>query len=65
MYISGDMSKLEKTVFDEMNTLDRIKYVIGTNIFGTIAVVKSVFPIMKKQDYGQIININSQSGVTC
>lgn len=47
-----------------MNTLDRIKYVIGTNIFGTIAVVKSVFPIMKKQDYGQIININSQSGVT-
>lgn len=65
MWISGDMSKLEQPVFDEMNTLERIKNVIDTNIFGTIAMIKSIFPIMKKQGYGQIININSQSGVTC
>lgn len=65
MWISGDMSKLEQQIFDKMNTLDRIKDVIDTNIFGTIAMVKSIFPIMKKQGYGQIININSQSGVTC
>lgn len=65
MWISGDISKLELPVFDEMNTLSRIKDVIDTNIFGTIAMVKSIFPIMKKQEYGQIININSQSGVTC
>lgn len=65
MWISGDMSKLEQPIFDEMNTLDRIKDVIDTNIFGTIAMVKSFFPIMKKQGYGQIININSQSGVMC
>lgn len=65
MWISGDMSKLEQPVFDKMNTLDRIKDVIDTNIFGTIAMVKSIFPIMKKQGYGQIININSQSGVMC
>ena len=65
MWISGDMSKLEQPIFDEMNSLERIKNVIDTNIFGTIAMIKSVFPIMKKQGYGQIININSQSGVMC
>lgn len=65
MWISGDMSKLEQPIFAEMNTLDRIKSVIDTNIFGTIAMVKNIFPIMKKQGYGQIINVNSQSGVTC
>ena len=59
------MSKLEQPIFDEMNTLDRIKDVIDTNIFGTIAMIKNIFPIMKKQGYGQIININSQSGVMC
>ncbi len=65
MWISGDMSKLEQPIFDEMNSLERIKNVIDTNIFGTIAMIKSVFPIMKRQGYGQIININSQSGVMC
>lgn len=65
MWISGNISKLEQPIFDEMNTLDRIKDVIDTNIFGTIAMIKNIFPIMKKQGYGQIININSQSGVMC
>ncbi len=65
MWISGDMSKLQEPIFEEMNNLDRIKSVIDTNVFGTIAMVKSIFPIMKKQGYGQIININSQSGVVC
>ena len=65
MWISGDMSKLEQPLFSEMNDLNKIKQVIDTNVFGTIAMVKSIFPIMKKQGYGQIININSQSGVMC
>lgn len=65
MWISGDMSKLEEPVFNEMNRLSRIKKVIDTNVFATIAMIKSIFPIMKKQGYGQIININSQSGVMC
>ena len=65
MWISGDMSKLELPVFDEMNELSRIRKVIDTNVFGTIAMIKSIFPIMKNQGYGQIININSQSGVMC
>lgn len=65
MWISGDMSKLELPVFDEMNDISRIRKVIDTNVFGTIAMIKSIFPIMKNQGYGQIININSQSGVMC
>ncbi len=65
MWISGDMSKLKEPVFSEMNNLNRIKKVIDTNVFGTIAMIKSIFPIMQKQGYGQIININSQSGVMC
>ena len=65
MWISGDMSKLEQPIFSEMNELNRIKQVIDTNVFGTIAMIKSIFPIMKRQGYGQIININSQSGVMC
>lgn len=65
MWISGDMSKLEQPIFSEMNDLNRIKKVIDTNVFGTIAMIKSIFPIMQKQSYGQIININSQSGVMC
>ena len=65
MWISGDMSRLQEPIFEEMNDLNRIKSVIDTNIFGTIAMVKNIFPIMKKQGYGQIININSQSGVMC
>jgi short-subunit dehydrogenase len=65
MWISGDMSKLDLPIFDEMNDISRIRKVIDTNVFGTIAMIKSIFPIMKKQSYGQIININSQSGVMC
>lgn len=65
MWISGDMSKVEEPIYKEMNELSRVKKVIDTNVFGIIAMIKSIFPIMKKQGYGQIININSQSGVMC
>lgn len=65
MWISGDISKMEQPVYNEMNDLSRIKKVIDTNVFGIIAMIKSVFPTMKKQGYGQIINVNSQSGVMC
>jgi len=49
--------------YKDMNKLDRIKKVIDTNIFGVIGMVASVYPIMEKQGGGQIININSKSGV--
>ena len=41
MWISGDMSKLEQPIFDEMNSLDRIKKVIDT-IGGEIAVESKI-----------------------
>ena len=63
LWISGDISQMEEPKFKEMNTLEQIKKVINTNIFGTVAMIKCIFPIMKAQGYGQIININSQSGV--
>lgn len=65
MWIAGDMSKTEDAAYKEMNDLARIKKVIDTNVFGVMAMIKTIFPIMKKQGYGQIININSQSGVMC
>lgn len=65
MWISGDMSKLQQPIYDSMNSYERIKKVIDTNVFGTIAMIKGIFPIMQKQGKGQIININSQSGVMC
>ena len=65
IWISGDISKQEEPKYKEMNELSRVKHVIDTNVFGIIAMIKSVFPIMKNQGYGQIININSQSGVMC
>ncbi len=65
MWISGDISKMKEKMYLEMNELTRIKKAINVNIFGTIAMIKEIFPIMKEQGYGQIININSQSGVMC
>ena len=65
IWISGDISKQEESNYKEMNELSRVKHVIDTNVFGIIAMIKSVFSIMKNQGYGQIININSQSGVMC
>lgn len=59
------MSKLNEPIYSEMKELDRVKKVIDANIFGTIAMIKNIFPIMRGQGYGQIININSQSGVMC
>lgn len=53
MWISGDMSKLEQPIFDKMNSLERIKKVIDTNVFGTIAILKSIFPIMKNKAMGK------------
>ena len=65
MWISGDISKLDQPIYNEMNELGRIKKVIDTNVFGTVAMIKSILKKKKKQGYGQIININSQSGVMC
>ena len=63
LWTKGELSKHNEEYFDKLNTLERIKDIIDTNTFGVISMIKGILPIMKKQGYGQIININSQSGV--
>lgn len=47
----------------EENDADRINAVIDVNLLGTIYMTKAVIPIMKKNQDGIIININSQVGI--
>ena len=63
MWTKGELSQLEHEHFAQLNNLDRIKKLIDTNLFGIVATISEFAPIMMKQNYGQIININSQSGV--
>ena len=63
LWAKGELSKHNEEHFAKLNTLERIKDIIDTNTFGIISMIKGVVPIMKKQGHGQIININSQSGV--
>lgn len=63
MWTKGELSQLEIEHFAQINDLERIKKLIDTNLFGIIAIISEFSPIMLKQNYGQIININSQSGV--
>ena len=48
MWISGDMSKTEEPLYKEMNELNRVKKVIDTNVFGTIAICQKIFFLYKK-----------------
>jgi len=63
MWIAGEMSNVNLPNNKEMNKLARVQKVIGTNVFGIVGMISAVYPIMEKQGSGQIININSQSGV--
>lgn len=47
----------------EENDEKRIHDVIDVNLLGTIYMTKAVIPIMKKNQDGIIININSQAGI--
>lgn len=47
----------------EHTLIDKAKEQFETNFFGTVRLIKSVLPIMRKQDYGLIINISSIGGV--
>lgn len=63
MWISGSMSELQKDGITEMNEIKRIQEVLNTNLFAGIALTSLITPVMQKQGFGQIINVNSQSGV--
>lgn len=45
------------------NSYDEVAKVILVNTVGTINMTKAVLPIMKKQNFGKIININSVNGL--
>lgn len=63
VWTKGELSNLCNEHFAKLNTLERIKDVIDTNTFGTIAMINIVMPFFIKANSGQIVNINSQSGV--
>lgn len=43
------------------DTDDRIEAVIGTNLIGSIMLLRRVWPIIKSQDYGRIITMSSNT----
>ncbi|MBU0528412.1 SDR family NAD(P)-dependent oxidoreductase [bacterium] len=47
----------------EHTSIDKAKEQFETNFFGTVRLIKSVLPIMRKQDFGLIINISSIGGL--
>lgn len=63
VWTKGEISQLNETHFAELNQLTKIKDLLNTNTFGTIAVITLLAPILMKNNKGQIINVNSQSGV--
>lgn len=63
LWTKGELSQLENKHFATLNNLERVKKVIDTNLFGIIAMTSEIAPLMIKQNKGQIINVNSQSGV--
>ncbi len=62
-WTKGEISQLSDSHFGELNSLEHLKEVINTNTFGTIAMITAFAPLMIEKGKGQIININSQSGV--
>jgi NAD(P)-dependent dehydrogenase (short-subunit alcohol dehydrogenase family) len=46
----------------EDDSMDEIRALFETNLFGTIRVMKAVLPIMRKQQSGIIVNITSMGG---
>jgi NAD(P)-dependent dehydrogenase (short-subunit alcohol dehydrogenase family) len=46
----------------EDDSMDEIKSLFETNLFGAIRVMKAVLPIMRKQQGGTIVNVSSMGG---
>lgn len=46
----------------EEATIDQVKAMYDTNIFGTVAVIQAALPILRKQGYGHILGTSSNLG---
>jgi len=46
----------------EEATIDQVKAMYDTNIFGTVAVIQAALPIFRKQKYGHILGTSSNLG---
>jgi len=49
-----------KSVFDVK--LDTVQQTIATNVYGVLRVTQALIPLMKKQNYGRIVNVSSGMG---
>lgn len=63
LWTKGELSQLKDGHFAKINELNRVKKIIDTNVFSSMAMIMEFAPIFISQKYGQIVNINSQSGV--
>lgn len=46
----------------EEASADEVRAMYETNIFGTLAVIKSALPLLRKQGYGHIVGVSSNVG---
>ncbi|MGI2906343.1 SDR family oxidoreductase [Tolypothrix sp. VBCCA 56010] len=48
------------SVFDAK--IDTVQQTIATNVYGVLRVTQALIPLMKKQNYGRIVNVSSGMG---
>lgn len=58
VYIDGKTGK--NSVFD--TTIDTVRQTMETNLFGVLRVTQALIELMKKQNYGRIVNVSSGMG---
>ncbi|OUL35568.1 short-chain dehydrogenase [Nostoc sp. T09] len=50
----------DNSIFDAK--IDTLKQTLETNVYGVLRVTQALIPLMKKQNYGRIVNVSSRMG---
>ncbi|MBE9049569.1 SDR family oxidoreductase [Nostocales cyanobacterium LEGE 11386] len=58
IYIDGQAS--ENSIFNAK--IDTLQKTIETNVYGVLRVTQALIPLMKKQNYGRVVNVSSGMG---
>lgn len=58
IYIDDEVGN--NSVFDAK--IDTVQQTIATNVYGVLRVTQALIPLMKKQNYGRIVNVSSGMG---